>query len=191
MKCFDFGLALAALLAPVRGWSADSPSLQGEVLFLPRVDTPEQVGLYQNGTLRRNADGTWSLISIQALGEGDLSKVLNVGQVVVHSTESIPAAVYLKVTGAEARCGFSGTGKVHQRRAGSNFDISISTSLTLGALACPAAMNPYQFIVPLDVYGLPMGTYTFNVHGVRGMFTLQRNNRFADDCSPPLGCPLP
>lgn len=191
MKVFAFGIAVAALLAPVTAWSTDSPSFQGQVLFLPRVDSPEQVGQYQNGTLRRNADGTWSLVSIQALGEGDLSNVLNVGRVVVHVTESVPAAVYLKVSGAEGRCGFTGMGKVHQRRAGSNFDVNISTSLTPGWPACPATMVPYQFIVPLDVYGLPMGTYTFNVNGVRGMFTLQRSNKFADDCSPPPGCPLP
>jgi hypothetical protein len=190
MKCLALGIAIAALLAPVAGWSADSPSLQGQVLFIPRVDTPEQVGLYQNGTLRRNADGTWSLISVQALEEGNLSNVLNVGKVIVHATESVPTAVYLKVSGAEGRCGFTGIGKVHQRRPGSNFEVNISTSLTPGVHACPAVMAPYQFIEPLDVYGLPMGTYTFNVNGVRGMFTLQQTNKFDDDCSSLL-CPLP
>ena len=68
MKFLTLGVAAAALLASVEGWCSDSPSLQGEVLFLPRVDTPDQVGLYQNGTLRRNADGTWSLLSVQAPG---------------------------------------------------------------------------------------------------------------------------
>lgn len=191
MKFLAFGIATLALLAPAEGWPADSPSLQGQVLFISRVDTPEQVGLYQNGTLRRNADGTWSLVSVQSLEEGNLSKVLNVGKVIVHATESVPTAVYLKVSGAEGRCGFTGTGQVHQRRTGSNFEVNISTSLTPGVHACPAVMVPYQFIVPLDVYGLPMGTYTFNVNGARGMFTLQRNNTFADDCSPPMECPVP
>jgi hypothetical protein len=48
-----------------------------------------------------------------------------------------------------------------------------------------------RITVPLDVYGLPMGTYTFSVNGVRrGMFTLQRNNRFAEDCWLTQGCPF-
>jgi hypothetical protein len=137
MNLFACGIAMAALVAPVTGWSADNPSYQGQVLFLPRVDTPEQAGLYQNGTMRRNADGTWSVISIQALGEGDLTTLLGIGTVVVHATESVPSAVYLKVSGAEARCGSWGPEKVHQRRSGSHFDIHISTSLP-SLSTCPA-----------------------------------------------------
>lgn len=190
MNLFACGIAMAALVAPVTGWSADNPSYQGQVLFLPRVDTPEQAGLYQNGTMRRNADGTWSVISIQALGEGDLTTLLGIGTVVVHATESVPSAVYLKVSGAEARCGSWGPEKVHQRRSGSHFDIHISTSLP-SLSTCPAMMYSYRITVPLDVYGLPMGTYTFSVNGVRrGMFTLQRNNRFAEDCWLTQGCPF-
>jgi hypothetical protein len=68
MKLLAFGIAMTVLLAPVPGWPADSASYQGQVLFVPRVDTPEQVGLYQNGALQRNADGTWSLIPIHTPG---------------------------------------------------------------------------------------------------------------------------
>jgi hypothetical protein len=160
------------------------------VLFLPRVDTPDQVGQYQNGTLRRNADGTWSLLSTQVLGEGDLSNLQGIGSVVVHATDSMPSAIYLKVSGAEARCSFMGPEKVQQRRTGSHFDINISASQRM-PMACPAMMYPYRITVPLDVYGLPMGTYTFSVNGVRGMFTLQRDNKFAEDCSVTMACPFP
>jgi hypothetical protein len=105
MQLWACGIATAALLAPVAGWCGDSPSLQGQVLFLPRVDTPEQVGQYQNGTLRRNADGTWSVLSTQALGEGDLSQLQGIGSVVVHATDSVPSAIYLKVSGPAVPAG--------------------------------------------------------------------------------------
>ena len=184
------GIAMAALLAPVAGWCEDSPSFQGQVLFLPRVDTPDQVGQYQNGTLRRHADGTWSVLSMQALGDGVLSKLQGIGSVVVHSTDSVPSAIYLKVSGAEARCSFMGPERVHQRRTGSHFDINISASQRM-PMACATMMYPYRITVPLDVYGLPMGTYTSSVNGVRGQFTLQRDNRFAEDCSVTTACPFP
>lgn len=191
MKFLTLGVAAAALLASVEGWCSDSPSLQGEVLFLPRVDTPDQVGLYQNGTLRRNADGTWSLLSVQALEEGGLSTLLGVGQVVVHATESVPRAIYLKVSGAEARCGVSGPVKVHQRLTGSNFEVNLSASLPRSMGACPAMMYPYRITVPLNVYGLPMGTYAFSVNGVRGTFVLPRANAFEEDCPPGQNCSHP
>ena len=51
------GIATAALLAPVAGWCGDSPSLQGQVLFLPRVDTPEQVGQTLTAAVVRGGGG--------------------------------------------------------------------------------------------------------------------------------------
>jgi hypothetical protein len=180
-------IAMAALLAPAAGWCADSPSYQGEVLFIPRVDTPQQVAQFQNGALRRLADGSWSLLSIQALEEGDLTALAGVNTVAARVMESVPSAVYLQVNGAEARCGFSGRHKVHQRRTGSHFEVLISASLPSQG-ACATMMYPYRITVPLDVYDLPMGTYTFSVNGLRGMFTLQRANRFADDCGLSQNC---
>lgn len=190
MQLRTCGIAMAALLVSATGWCADSPSLQGQVMFLPRVDTPEQVGQYQNGTLRRNADGTWSVLSTQALGDGVLSNLEGIGSVVVHATDSVPSAIYLKVSGFEARCSFMGPERVLQRRTGSHFDVNISASPRM-PMACATMMYPYRITVPLEVYGLPMGTYTFSVNGVRGMFTLPRDNRFAEDCSVTTACPFP
>jgi hypothetical protein len=72
-----------------------------------------------------------------------LSNVQGVTTVVVHARQSVPSAVYHKVSGAEAGCGFSGPGKVHQRRTGSNVDINIRTSPLPTTGACPAAMFQY------------------------------------------------
>jgi hypothetical protein len=40
----------------------------------------------------------------------------------------------------------------------------------------------FQVTIPLDVYGLSAGTYTYDVNGVTGSFTLGSDNGFADDC---------
>jgi len=35
---------------------------------------------------------------------------------------------------------------------------------------------PFEEIIPLEVYGLPAGTYTVNVNGVQGTFDLEVDN---------------
>lgn len=57
--------------------------------------------------------------------------------------------------------------------------------------ACPAMMYPYHYTVPLDVYGLAAGTYSYEVNGVKsGTFTLQQDNKFPEDCPLYLNCPI-
>lgn len=191
MKIFACGIAMAALWAPAAGWSAESPSHEGPLLIIPRVDTPEQIGMYQDGVMRRNADGTWSITSLKWLGQG-VTKMDNVAVADVVATTSVPVAVYLKVLGAEGRCGnFKGPERIHQRRTGSHIDVTISMELEQQYGACPMAMRPYRVTVPLDVYGLPAGTYTFTVNGAKsGTFTLQQDNKFADDCPVNRDCPI-
>jgi hypothetical protein len=41
---------------------------------------------------------------------------------------------------------------------------------------CTEALVPFEERIPLDVYGLPAGTYTVDVNGVTGTFTLDVDN---------------
>ena len=43
-------------------------------------------------------------------------------------------------------------------------------------LACIQVLAPFEERIPLDVYGLPAGTYTVDVNGVTGTFTLSVDN---------------
>ncbi len=191
MKIFTCGIAMAALWTPAAVWSAESPSHDGQLLIIPRVDTPDQVGMYQEGVMRRNADGTWSITSLKALGQG-MTKMDNVAFVDVVATASVPVSVYLKVLGGEGRCGdFRGPERIHQRRTDSHFDVNISMEFQHTNGACPMAMRLYRTTVPLEVYGLPAGTYTYTVNGTKsGTFTLQQDNKFAEDCPVNRGCPF-
>ena len=191
MKIFTSGIAMAALWAPAAGWSAESPSHEGQLLIIPRVDTPQQVGMYQEGVMRRNADGTWSITSLKTLGQG-VTKMDNLGVADVVITTSMPVSVFLKVRGLEGRCGeFIGPEKVHQRRTGSHIDVTISMELQNPNAVCPMAMRAYRTTVPLEVYGLPAGTYTYTVNGTAsGTFTLSRDNKFAEDCPVNRNCAI-
>jgi inhibitor of cysteine peptidase len=41
---------------------------------------------------------------------------------------------------------------------------------------CIQVLAPFEERIPLDVYGLPAGTYTVDVNGVTGTFTLSVDN---------------
>jgi inhibitor of cysteine peptidase len=43
-------------------------------------------------------------------------------------------------------------------------------------LACIQVLAPFEERIPLDVYGLPAGTYTVDVNGVTDTFTLSVDN---------------
>ena len=46
--------------------------------------------------------------------------------------------------------------------------------------SCAQVVVPFEELVSLDVYGLPAGTYTVDVNGVRGTFTLAVDNAPSD-----------
>lgn len=182
--CAGAGASLLCLSA----FSAD-PSFDGQALLIPRVDTQSQIGAYQDGSLRLNANGTFTITGLKTLGQGNLTKLDNIHSVQLVATSSTPASVYLKVKGSEGRCPSSEPLRVHQRRIGSRFEVSLS--LEMPPSACPAMMYPYHYTVPLDVYGLAAGTYSYEVNGVKsGTFTLQQDNKFPEDCPLYLNCPI-
>ena len=188
MKIFHVMAAAGAgtLLLSFSAFSAE-PSFDGQTLLIPRVDTPSQIGVYQDGSLRLNANGTWTISALKTLGQGNLTKLDNIHSVQLVATSSAPVSVYLKVKGAEGRCPSSEPLRVHQRRIGSHFEVNLS--LEMPPSACPAMMYPYHYTVALDVYGLSAGSYSYTVNGVQsGTFALQQDNRFAEDCPLYLNC---
>lgn len=196
MKVIQCAAVVATILFTAAAWSTDAPYFDGAVLTIPRVDTPGQVGKYQEGVLRPNADGTWSITSLRSVEPySALSNLYNNWrvQVVTTSVPAGPVSVYLRVRGADGGCPYRPV-RMHQRRKGSEISINLSrdnTSPGGGLGVCPAMMYPYHLTVPLDVYGLPAGTYSFVINNeYRGTFTLERENKFPDDCDAGQNCPL-
>lgn len=186
MRNFVNLTAVLALCCPLSAWSSEAPIFQSQTLTVPRVDTSSQVGKYQDGVLQQKASGEWILTSVQALGEGTLYNVLGVGSVEVIKTTSHPVMVYLRVSGHDLPCDHTGPERIHQRMVGSRFDVNISSQHLFpntGVYYCPHIYRPYKITIPLNVYGLSAGTYTYQVNGAStGSFTLESANKFADDC---------
>ena len=64
--------------------------------------------------------------------------------------------------------------EVLQEKEGNTFFITIKTYRSPGF--CIQVLAPFEEIIPLEVYGLPAGTYIVNVNGVQGTFDLEVDN---------------
>lgn len=65
------------------------------------------------------------------------------------------------------------------QREGNAFLITIKTRHS--SEVCIQVLAPFTEVIPLEVYGLPAGTYTVNVNGIEGFFTLEIDNIFLPD----------
>ena len=176
-------LVAAALFLSTAAFSADYPVYQDGVLTLPRVDISDQVGKYQDVTFQWTPQGTWVLSGGQILGTRKLWPA-PISQVEVIKTGTLPVSVYLRASGVQALCGFTGPERIHQRLVGTRFDVGISTPIRseIGEFFCTADIRPTKTTVPLQVYGLSAGTYSYNVNGITGTFSLESDNKFPGDC---------
>jgi len=64
--------------------------------------------------------------------------------------------------------------EVLQEREGNTFFVSIKTYRPPGP--CIQVLAPFEVKIPLNVYGLPAGTYTVDVNGVQDTFDLEVDN---------------
>ena len=64
--------------------------------------------------------------------------------------------------------------EVLQERKENTFFVAIKTYRPSGF--CIQVLAPFEEIIPLEVYGLPAGTYTVDVNGVQDTFDLEVDN---------------
>ncbi len=88
--------------------------------------------------------------------------------------ESFPVQVQVVISG-NLPDGCTRIDQIEQARLGNTFQVTVTTRRPADAM-CTQALVPFQERVPLDVKGLPAGTYTIDVNGVTDTFTLTSNN---------------
>ena len=183
MRSSNAVLFAAALLVSGAADCAEYPAFADGLLTLPRVDGFDQVGKYQDVIFELTPQGTFGLTGIQVLDSGKLFRA-PVESVEVIKTAAVPVSVYLRARGTQSSCGFSGPERIHQRLSGTRFEVAISTPIAneIGTFLCTADIRPFTTTIPLQVYGLSAGSYTYNVNGITGTFSLEAKNSFADDC---------
>jgi inhibitor of cysteine peptidase len=88
--------------------------------------------------------------------------------------ESFPVQVNAHVVGWLGD-GCTTMGAITQERDGNTFTVVIPTERPADAI-CTQQLVGFEETIPLDVHGLPAGTYTVDVNGVTETFTLDVDN---------------
>lgn len=93
--------------------------------------------------------------------------------------ESFPVQVNVIVSGNLPN-GCSTLNEPRPRREGNTFVINL-VATQLPDEVCTQALVPFDQVIPLDVAGLPAGTYTVSVNGTTDTFTLEVDNILAEE----------
>lgn len=172
---------VAVLINPVYSqitYPSDYPVYKDGKLTIPRVDTDTQSGNYQKVEFQfDNSTNSWKLLDFveTKITPGPATYGEKVEAVVVDSS---PIQVFLKVSG-EFSNGCAFFQQINQTLKNNKFEITLHVGPNPFPpdIACTAALVPYEEIIPLEVYGLPAGTYDYSVNGEHtGSFTLTRDN---------------
>lgn len=113
----------------------------------------------------------------QEAGGGEvITREANVDGIEILMLESFPVQVNVVVKGTLFdSC--TEIEQIEQGRDASNNTLWVKITTTrLAEAICTQELAPFEEVVPLDVYGLPAGTYTVDVNGVTGSFTLAVDN---------------
>ncbi|NOQ15077.1 MAG: hypothetical protein GQ583_11445 [Methyloprofundus sp.] len=158
-----------------------SPSLppcykEEGLLNIPRIDTADQVGKYQDARFQLTEQGTWELLDVKVTGD-DVTLIQQIDSVDVFITKDLPQQVFLMVNGQFINA-CKGMGQINQRLEDRLFEVVInSLDINQQGETCTAAASPFEQLIPLSVYGLQSGVYTYNVNGTSGSFELLKDNK--------------
>jgi len=98
-----------------------------------------------------------------------------VGKIDILTLESFPVQVFVIASGYLPNLCMN-IYQITQEREGNNFFITISTYQAPCFYIETEVIAPFEETIPLEVYGLPAGTYTVEVNGVQGSFILEIDN---------------
>ncbi|MGJ8689847.1 MAG: hypothetical protein ACSHXZ_10030 [Gammaproteobacteria bacterium] len=160
-------------IATVTSFAAESPEYSTGKLLLPAVDADGKPGFFQDVVIEAAGENLWR---VSELYEG--IPIKQIGQVELIKSSSMPVQVFLKISGSITGC--NGFGRVSTVLGGSAFNLIAYyevDKLPPGEIVCGQSLTPYSETIPLPVYGLDAGTYSYDVNGeFSGTFTLDSKN---------------
>lgn len=112
--------------------------------------------------------------SIVACSPGVESAKASVESIEILILESFPVQIHVVARGhLPDDC--TEIAEITQERQGNTFSVTITTARPAN-VACAEKVVSFEEVIPLDVVGLPAGTYTVDVNGVRDSFELTVDN---------------
>jgi hypothetical protein len=154
------------------------PSYENGVLTVPRVDTPDQVGNYQDAVLKFDQQlNAWVLQQVNsAKFNSSNPRIKSVNVFVIN--DSFPTQVFLQAVG-DFTCGEFG--QINTGRKENLFDIQISVTPVPPGQTCTTNITEFVRVIQLDVYRLSAGDYQYSINGGNsGTFTLTKDNKFGE-----------
>ena len=166
------------VVADSTNFSNNIPSYENGVLTIPRVDTPDQIGNYQDAVLKLDPQlNAWVLQQVNpAQFNSSNPRIKSVNVFVI--SNSFPTQVFLQVTG-DFTCGEFG--QINTGRKENSFDVQISVTPIPQGQLCTADITEFVRVIQLDVYRLSAGDYQYSINGGnQGTFTLTKDNKFGE-----------
>lgn len=167
------------VLAESTGFSNNNlPRYENGVLVIPRVDTPDQIGNYQDATLSFDSQlNAWVLQQVNPAKFDSSNPIINSVKVFIID-DSFPTQVFLQVVG-DFTCGK--LGQINTGRKENLFEIQITVIPTPPGQICTANVTKFVRVIPLDVYRLGIGDYQYSINGGNlGAFSLTEDNKFGE-----------
>ena len=158
---------------------ADHPKYANGMLTIPRIDTPENIDQFQNAVFTYAGSGLWELSSFTE--DSRWSYLPDLVEIDLIRTNEKPVQILLSVHAGFGH-GCSTLDHPFLRKADNHFEIRLKT-LDFGPGACASAESHEYVTIPLNVYGLEAGTYTYDVNGVAGSFMLEALNVYPSNMS--------
>jgi len=189
MNFLSSALTISLFLPIDFALGADYPTYKDGLLTIPAVNTDEQVGKYQDITFKLTEQGSWQLLDVRTIGTtvGTATGTSSLGlatieKIDVIKTDTFPTQVFLRASGWLGGSGCSSMGQINQRQVNNRFDITIATNTVFsGGVSCTQLMPYFIKTLPLSIYGLSAGTYSYNVNGTTGTFELTADNKYPGD----------
>ncbi|MCF7969745.1 MAG: hypothetical protein K9L22_01080 [Methylococcaceae bacterium] len=176
------GITTLATMPTVQGSNASQfPRYKDGILTIPRVDTDIHPGHYQDARLSftgQGTQGTWTLLDYKTLGEN--VPLVYLESVDMVKTDIVPVQVFLVAKGQLPNECFD-IGQINQRLDGNHFTViaTVVFAAPQGSF-CTQALASFEKVMPLDVYGLKAGTYSYEIKGsignITGVFELEEDN---------------
>lgn len=177
------GCAITAMVSNAIAESAsfsnnNLPRYENGVLTIPRVDTSDQIGNYQDATLNFDSKlNAWTLQQVSPAKFDSSSPRIKSAKIFIVD-DSFPTQVFLQVVG-DFTCGK--LGQINTGRKENLFEVQVTVIPPPPLHTCAANITEFVRVIPLDVYRLSAGDYQYSINGGNsGAFSLTEDNKFGE-----------
>ncbi|MEA3392209.1 MAG: hypothetical protein U9Q91_04450 [Candidatus Marinimicrobia bacterium] len=152
------------------------------ILTIPVVNSVEQPGFYQDVEFQLREDELWELLEVRTgilIGTTvypDSEYTIGIEAVELVKTDSFPVQIFLKLSGTfTSGCG--AIGEIGFELDNNQLSVFVYYAYHDPEIPCTMGFSPLERIIPLPVYSLSAGEYSYSVNdSFSGTFTLERDN---------------